>query len=94
MADIVISTGPVDFAYEVVDTIFAIDSSSAGFLSSVDPDKAFDGVKKQLREKCRALRGDAVAFCQFEYRNALADGFLGKKQALEIFAYGTAVKRK
>ncbi len=94
MAEIIISTGPINFAYEVVDTVFAIDSSSAGFLSGVDPNKAFDGVKKQLREKCRALGGDAVAFCLFEHRNALADGFLGKKQALEIFAYGTAVKRK
>lgn len=27
------------------------------------------------------------------YRNALSEGFMGKKQAIEIFGYGTAVKR-
>lgn len=93
MTGVVVSTGPVNFAYEVIDTIFAIDGTNAGFFSGVDPNKAFDGVKRQLRDKCKALGADAVVFCQFEYRNALVDGLLGKKQALEIFAYGTAVKK-
>jgi hypothetical protein len=74
-----ISTGPANFSYEVIDTIFAIDASSAGFIAGVDPGKAFDGVKNKLRDK---------------YRNALGNGMFGPKQILEIFAYGTAIKRK
>ena len=93
MADVMVSTGGVPYDYQTLDTIFAIDSSTSGFLTGVDPNKAFLGVKNSLKAKCQALGGDAVLFCQFEYRNALADGFLGKKQAIEIFAYGTAVKR-
>ena len=89
-----ISTGPANFSYEVIDTIFAIDASSAGFIAGVDPGKAFDGVKNKLRDKCESLGGDAVVFCQFEYRNALGNGMFGPKQVLEIFAYGTAIKRK
>lgn len=92
MKEIIIATGQIPEKYEVIDTIFAIDSSTAGFMSGVDPNKAFQAVKKQLKNSCQTLGGDAVIFCQFEYRNALADGFLGKKQALEIFAYGTAVR--
>ena len=90
---IVISTGNISREYEVLDSIFALDSHKEGFFSgNVDPGKAFDGVKRQLQDKCNALGGDAVISCQFEYRNALADGMFGKKQAIEIFAYGTAVR--
>lgn len=39
----------------------------------------------------RTLGGDAVVFCQFEYRNALGNGMFGPKQILEIFAYGTTI---
>jgi uncharacterized protein YbjQ (UPF0145 family) len=44
------------------------------------------------KNTCQQMGGDAVISCQFEYRNALADGLMGKKQAVEIFAYGTAIK--
>ena len=94
MAQIIISTGGVNFDYEVIDVIFVIAGTAAGFLSEIDPNAAFNGVKVQLKEKCEALGGDAVVFCQFEYRSALANGMLGPKQALEIFAYGTVVVRK
>lgn len=88
-----ISTGNISRDYEVLDSIFALDSHKAGFFSgNIDPGKAFDGVKKQLKDKCKSLGGDAVISCQFEYRNALADGVFGKKQAIEIFAYGTAIR--
>ena len=86
-------TGTIPKSYEIVDSIFALDSHQESFFTgAADPGKAFDGVKMQLRDRCRYLGGDAVINCQFEYRNALADGFLGKKQCIEIFAYGTAVK--
>jgi hypothetical protein len=89
---IIISTGDIKEPYVVIDAIFALDASKEGFLSGVDPGKAFAGVKSQLTSTCKRLGGDAVINCQFEYRNALAGGLLGKKQCIEIFAYGTAVK--
>ncbi len=88
-----ISTGNIQREYEIIDSIFALDSHKEGFFSgAANPGTAFDGVKAQLRKRCSELEGDAVISCQFEYRNALADGIFGKKQAIEIFAYGTAVK--
>jgi len=88
-----ITTGNISKNYEIIDAIFALDSHKAGFFTgAADPGKAFDGVKGQLRERCSQMGGDAIISCQFEYRNALADGVFGKKQAIEIFAYGTAVK--
>jgi hypothetical protein len=82
------STGDIKENYHVLDTIFAIDSNSAGFFSGADPSVAFDGVKEQLRKKCASIGGDAVIYCEYQYRVALD----GKKQCIEIFAYGTAVK--
>lgn len=87
-----IATGDVNAAYTIIDTIFAVDSHKEGFISSADPNKAFDGVKQQLAKKCAALGGNAVINCQFEYRNAIGDSFIGKKQVIEIFAYGTAIR--
>jgi len=89
-----ISTGGVNREYEVVDTVFALDSHKGGFFHGVDPNKAFEGVKKQLATKCVSLGGDAVIDCQFEYRNALAQSLTGSKQVIEIFAYGTIIKFK
>jgi len=86
------STTGTEKPYAVLDTVFAIDSHKAGFFSNADPNKAFDGVKKQLVEKCAKLGGHAVLCCQFEYRNAVDSGLFGAKQVIEIFAYGTAVR--
>lgn len=44
----VITTGPINANYAVIDTIFAVDSHKEGFLSNADPNKAFEGVKQQL----------------------------------------------
>ena len=89
---ILISTGDIREPYEILDAIFAVDGSTESFFSELNPDEAFEDVKQQLRERCHRLGGHAVINCHFEYRNALADGFLGKKQALEIFGYGTAIR--
>lgn len=81
-------TGDLRCNYQVLDTIITVSSDSAGFFHSADPSKAFDGVKTQLRAKCQQIGGNAVINCQFEYRVALN----GKKQVIELFAYGTAVR--
>ena len=88
----IISTGDLKQNYQILDTIFAMDSHKEGFLSSANPGKAFEGVKEQLEKKCKSLGGDAVINCEFEYRNAVGEGMIGKKLIIEIFAYGTAVK--
>ena len=90
--DIIISTGDVRQNYEIIDTIFALDSHKAGFFSTAEPHKAFAGVTKQLKDQCKKLKGNAVINCQFEYRNALDSGVFGSKQVIEIFAYGTVVR--
>lgn len=81
-------------SFEVIDTIFAIDSHTERFWSDADPNKACEGVKRALQKKCEQPGGDAIQDCLFEYRVAFADGLLSKKQVMEIFAYGTVVKLK
>ncbi len=88
----VVTTTDLKQPYEIIDTLFAVDSHKEGFLKELDPNKAFEGVKNQLRNKCEQIGGQAVICCQFEYRVATSAGFTGTKQVLEIFAYGTAVK--
>ena len=90
--NIIVTTGNIDYPYQVVDCIFALDCTQETFLNPTNPRLAFDGVKQQLKEQCVELGGHAVICTQFEYRSALADGFFGKKNAIEIFAYGTVVR--
>lgn len=87
---ILIATGNLNEDYEIIDVIFALDSSTAGWFTGANPDKAFDNVKNQLRSRCAQLGGQAVINCQFEHRIAVD----GKRQVVEIFAYGTAVRLK
>jgi len=89
-----ITTADIAEEYEIIEPVFAFDSSAEKMFSSANPELAFKGVNKELAEHCRRVGGDAVVGCQYEYRNALADGFIGKKQSIEIFCYGTAVKLK
>ena len=88
----IISTGNLNQAYTIIDTIFAMESHKESFFKSADPNKAFEGVKKALATKCEQLGGNAVINCQFEYRVAVDSGLIGNKQVMEIFAYGTAVR--
>ncbi|TWT66712.1 hypothetical protein Pla123a_45980 [Posidoniimonas polymericola] len=80
--------------FRIVDTIFAFDSQGkAGiFGGSGDPHTAFAGVKQNLLAQAYAIGADGVINCQFEYRVAVAGEGIGAQQAVEIFAYGTAVK--
>ena len=92
-ANVLVITGDLNMDYQIIDSIFAMDSNTEGFLSlGADPGKAFVGVREQLREKAVSLGGNAVINCMFEYRVAVEQGLLGPKQAMEIFAYGTVVR--
>lgn len=94
-ATMTISTGGVCWPYQVLDTIVCIGVDVRGFFESgANLGDAFDDVKKALRTKCAALGGDAIINCSFDYRVALAKTwFGGKRQAIELFAYGTAVRK-
>tara|TARA_B100000965_G_C18916318_1_gene466809 strand:- start:105 stop:380 length:276 start_codon:yes stop_codon:yes gene_type:complete len=88
----IISTTNINDKYEVIDTVFVLQSEGAGgFLGTggIDTDAAFDGVKSLLSAKAQELGADAIIGCDFEQR--IANDALGK-QVLEIFAFGTAVK--
>ena len=88
----IISTTNINDKYEVIDTVFVLQSQSAGGflgLGGIDTDAAFDGVKSLLSAKAQELGADAIIGCDFEQR--IANDALGK-QVLEIFAFGTAVK--
>lgn len=92
---ILIATGDLKEDYEVIDVVFALDSSTEKFFSAADPNQAFSNVKNSLRKKCMELGGQAVINCEFEHRVAVSQGaFGGSKQVIEIFAYGTAVRVK
>ena len=85
----IISTTNINEKYEVIDTVFVLQSETAqGFLGTggIDTDAAFDGVKSLLSAKAQELGADAIIGCDFEQRVANDASFL------EIFAYGTAVK--
>tara|TARA_B100001996_G_scaffold295279_1_gene235544 strand:+ start:795 stop:1127 length:333 start_codon:yes stop_codon:yes gene_type:complete len=93
-AHILVITGELNTDYQIIDSVFAMDSNTEGFFSlGANPGKAFNGVREQLRVSAIELGGDAVINCMFEYRVAVADGLISKKQVMEIFAYGTVVKR-
>ena len=92
-AHVMVITGALNMNYQIIDSVFAMDSHSEGFLSVADPGKAFAGVRGQLRKKAVELGGNAVINCSFEYRVSVGQGLLGgAKQVMEIFAYGTVVR--
>jgi len=93
-AHVLVITGELNLDYQIIDSIFAMDSNTEGFFSlGANPGKAFHGVREMLRTSAVELGGDAVINCMFEYRVAVTEGILGSKQVMEIFAYGTVVKR-
>lgn len=92
MGNVLITTSDLKDDYEIVDAIFALDSCSEGLFRGADPNQAFEKVKEVLRKKAKELGAHAVINCQFEYRVAVAQGLVGSKQVIEIFAYGTAVR--
>lgn len=90
---VIITTGPPPFDYEIIDTIFVLDTLNKKFFSDSSPSLAFEGAKKQLKQRAAKLGGDAVINCQFDYRISAGHGIFGVLHDLEVFAYGTLVKR-
>jgi|ETNmetMinimDraft_32_1059908.scaffolds.fasta_scaffold82032_2 hypothetical protein len=95
LAGVLVITGDLNVDYQVIDAVFAFDSHKEGFLTVADPSKAFVGVRKQLREQAVGIGANAIINCQFEYRTTAEANLFGggHKERIEIFAYGTAVRR-
>lgn len=92
-SSVVICTGTPPWDYEIIDTIFVLDTLDKKFFSTSSPSVAFKGAKAQLRARAEAKGGDAVIDCHFDYRVSAGHGIFGVIHDLEIFAYGTLVKR-
>lgn len=90
---VVITTGPPPFDYEIIDTIIVLDTLSKKFFQQSSPSLAFEGVKKKLKKRATTLGADTVINCHFDYRISAGHGIFGVIHDLEIFAYGTLVKR-
>jgi len=93
-SNVVICTGTPPWDYDIIDTIFVLDTLDKKFFSTSSPSVAFKGAKAQLRARAEAKGGDAVIDCRFDYRVSAGHGIFGVIHDLEIFAYGTMVKRK
>lgn len=92
-SDVVICTGTPPWNYEIIDTIFVLDTLNKKFFSTSSPSVAFKGARAQLRVRAEKRGGDAVIDCRFDYRISAGHGIFGVIHDLEIFAYGTLVKR-
>lgn len=88
-----ISTTSICERYRVIDTVMLLDQyKPGGFLGSggFDLDKLFEGTKIKLEQKAKALGGNAVIGCDFEFRMAV--GQMGGGQVFEVFCFGTVVE--
>ena len=83
--DIIISTGSINEKFEIIDTIFAMNTALPG----ADPDEALEKTKHNLAAKCRSIGGNAVLNCQFEYRTPEPPACFG---VVDIIVFGTAVR--
>jgi len=91
-----ISTGPVPWPYEIEGVVFNI-ASDAGLFSFIKagPEEAVRRAEAMLKLQAHERGCDAVIHTIFEHRITVdADVFGKAQQGIEIFAYGTAVKRR
>ena len=91
-----VTTGDVRWDYEIDRVIFNIGASSGmlGNFVRASPDAAFRQAELSLKYQAAELNCDAVVHTQFEHRVFVEKGIAGHNQGIEVFAYGTAVRRK
>lgn len=93
LSQIIITTGPPPFEYEVIDTLIVLETLSKNFFQEAGPSLAFNGVKRKLRNRGFKKGATAIINCHFDYRISAGHGIFGVIHDLEIFAYGTMVKK-
>ncbi len=96
LQSIVTSTGGVPFDYEIIQIVFSVGANEGAFANLVRPsaDQAFRQADLALKYQCMSLGGDAVIHCIFEHRSALSSSSYLASQVIEVWAYGTAVRRQ
>ncbi len=98
ISTVILTTGDIKHPYEILDVIVTVAAHQAGYFDAANPSSAFGGIKMALRKIAYDMGANTVIHCQFEYRVGAGQGllsrYLGGKQFVEIFAYGTAVKLK
>lgn len=104
LAKITVSTSTLCEKYEIIETVFAIETHKDALFSNLlgqgaaDPYKAFGGVTDVLKKNCYKLGGDAVINCQFNWEVGVSSDVFGisipgfSRKLHMIYAYGTAVK--
>jgi len=93
LEQVVITTGPPPFEYEIIDTIIVLDTLDKNFFHEAGPSLAFEGVKRKLRNRGHKQGATAIINCHFDYRISAGHGIFGVLHDLEIFAYGTLVRK-
>jgi len=95
LKEIPVTTGDVRWDYEIDRVLFNI-GASKGMLGFVkpSPDAAFRQAELSLKAQAAELDCHAVIHTQFEHRITVSSGIAGPNQGIEVFAYGTAVRRK
>ncbi|MBT9558952.1 MAG: FHA domain-containing protein [Myxococcales bacterium] len=89
-----VSTGAMPWDYDVCEVLFA--STVAVVTDDWDPSAAggpFRAADASLRAQAFALGCHGVAFTRFEQRLTAGSGLLAVRPLIEVFAYGTAVRR-
>jgi hypothetical protein len=93
-AAVQVSTGSVPWDYELAGLLFATSATTIG--DHWDPGAAgspFRAEEAELQSKAFALGCHGVAFTRFEQRIATGSGLVSARPVVEVFAYGTAVRR-
>jgi len=90
-----VTTGDVRWDYEIERVVFNIGADEESFLQTASPQEAMRAAELALKVQAAELKCDAVIHTMFEHRIATgADKLLGgKNRVIEVFAYGTAVRR-
>ena len=89
------STGDIPESYEVLGLVYGYRLRSAeGCANQVAIIDAFKEAASTLDESTRAMGGDAVIHIGFLQRDTSASSCGSSKPASEVYAWGTAVRRK
>lgn len=104
IAKIKVSTSTICENFEIIETVFAIETHKDALFANIlghgaaDPHKAFGGVTDLLKKNCYQLGGDAVINCNFNWEVGVSSDVFGisipgfSRKLHMIYAYGTAVK--
>jgi len=89
---VLFSSGDIPQPYEIIDLVFAHGNSTEGAMKGVQPVQAFQMLVSWLGQTAQQIGGNGVIHIRLDFRPLAAQGFLGSKQAFEVYGYGTAIR--